>query len=107
MSENDTTGRLLDMLCDALDAEPEAPNLDRHTGHHLEEVARLHDEWSRHVMALRLLIGSQLVKTAVDQRRSRRKAANGPGGVRGFTTKDVRTWARGQGLDDIIIIWNN
>lgn len=99
---DDTTDRLLDFLCDALDAEPEAPNLDRHLGHHLEEVARAHDEWSRHVTALRLLIGAQLVKAAVDQRTKRRRAAHGGkknGAVRTFATRDVRAWLRAQGRD--------
>ena len=66
---DDTTGRLIKMLHDVLVTEPERPDLDVHTGHHLNEVARIHDDWERHQDALRLLMGTRLVNAAVEQMR--------------------------------------
>jgi len=68
VSVDDTTARFLDMLCDVLDAEPARPDLDHHTGHQLEEIARVHEDWSRQVGALRLLLGVRLTDAAIRER---------------------------------------
>jgi len=63
-----TSLMILDALVDALDREPEAPDMDRHVGHHLEETARVHDDWQREVSAWRLVLGIQLVNRAIESR---------------------------------------
>lgn len=60
-----TTAMMLDLLQEKLDAEPTAPDLDYHQGHHLEEIARAHDQWQREVNAFRLLCGVRLVNEAL------------------------------------------
>lgn len=59
------TGVFLDALKELLVNEPERPDLDKHTGHWLQEVARRHDEWERQCDACRLLVGVRLTNAAL------------------------------------------
>jgi hypothetical protein len=63
---DDTTVKLIAMLRDSYSKEPEAPNLDRHDGHVLQEIALKHYEWERQVSALRLLVSVRLVNLALE-----------------------------------------
>lgn len=62
---DDTTRRLIDMAKEVQALEPPRPDLDQHTGHHLEQIARDYDQWERHLGALRLLIGVRLTNAAL------------------------------------------
>lgn len=62
-----TTERFIEMLRQVMRDEPVVPDLDRHDGHHLAEVAMNHYEWQRRIGALRLLIGVRLVNEALEQ----------------------------------------
>lgn len=64
---NKTTAALLGMLRERLAQEPPFPDPEEHHGHRYESVAREHDEWGRHVAALRLLLGVRLVNEALDE----------------------------------------
>lgn len=63
---DDTTARLIGMAHRVNAREPEQPSLERHTGAHLEAVARVWDRWEAEATALRLLIGSRLARLALD-----------------------------------------
>jgi hypothetical protein len=62
---DDTTARFIEMARHLEAQEPERPDLDRHTGHHLEAVARAWDAWDRQRGAYYLLIGSRLTRNAL------------------------------------------
>jgi len=62
---NDLTARLLAMLREKIAEEPTAPDLNVHTGSHLDLVARQYDEWERSVSGLRMLCGVRLVNEAL------------------------------------------
>jgi len=62
-----STAMMIGLLRDTLADEPPNPDLDIHTGHHLNEIALHHYEWERNVSALRLLIGIRLTNLALEE----------------------------------------
>jgi len=64
---DDTTQRMVEMLREASQDEPEFVDPDIHTGHYLEEIAMVHYAWERKVGALRLLIGVRLTNLALEE----------------------------------------
>lgn len=68
---DETTSKLLDLLIEKMGEEPEFPDLEIHTGSHLELVSRRYNEWERGVYGLRSLVGVRLLNEAIEDRRGR------------------------------------
>lgn len=78
MSTDDrTTAMLLQYLREHMDKEPPRPDLDVHTGSHLELVAREYDRWERTRGGLYALLGARLVNEHLDQTGSQSVDQNG------------------------------